>query len=324
MNETTIGVDVSKDWLDAHRWPDGASGRFANDRQGHKALIRWIGSAPVARVVFEPTGPYHRGLARSLAEAGLPAAAVNPWQARRFAEGAPWSAIGPSDMATGRRAKTDPIDAAPLARLGALLEPETRAPASPAIEALRELRLARAALLRDRTAARNREPHLTLALLKRQNRARLAAIDRELRAVDAAIAAVIAEDENLARAAAILVSIPGISAVTAAAVPAEMPELGSLAPGAAASLGGLAPITRRSGKWQGRAAIRGGRAGLRRALYMAALTASGFNPDLKAVHDRLLAAGKARKLALVAVMRKLLLLANALLRDGRTWCPNAP
>lgn len=312
MSETTIGIDVSKGWLDAHRWPDGASGRFANDRKGHKALIRWIGGAPVARVVFEPTGPYHRGLARALAEAGLPAAAVNPWQARRFAE------------ATGKRAKTDRIDAATLARLGALLEPEARALASPASEALRELRLARAALIRDRTAARNRAPHLALPLLKRQNTARLAAIERDLLALDQAIAAVIAGDAGLARAAAILVSIPGISAVTAAAILAEMPELGSLEPGAAASLGGLAPMTRQSGTWQGRAAIRGGRAGLRRALYMAALTASRFNPDLKAVFDRLVDAGKAPKLALTAVMRKLLLLANALLRDDREWSPHAP
>jgi transposase len=205
-------------------------------------------------VVFEPTGPYHRELARALAEAGLPAAAVNPWQTRRFAE------------ATGRRAKTDRIDAAALARLGALLEPETRAPASAALEALKELRLARAALIKDRTAARNRAAQLAFPLTRRQNARRLAAVERDLRALDEAIAAVIAADESLARAAAILVSIPGISAVTAAAVLAEMPELGSLKPGAAASLGGLAPMTRQSGKWQGRAAIRGGRAGLRRAL----------------------------------------------------------
>jgi transposase len=312
MIETTIGIDVSKDWLDAHRWPDGASGRFSNDRRGHKDLIRWIDQAPGCRVVFEPTGAYHRKLARTLAEAGLPAAAVNPLQARRFAE------------ATGRRAKTDRIDAAALARLGALLQPETRAPASAAIEVLKELRLARAALIKDRTAARNRAAQLALPLTRRQNARRLAAVERDLRALDEAIAAVIAADESLARAAAILVSIPGISAVTAAAVPAEMPELGSLKPSAAASLGGLAPMTRQSGKWQGRAAIRGGRAGLRRALYMAALTASRFNPDLKAVFDRLVAAGKAPKLALTAVMRKLLLLANALLRDDRKWSHEAP
>lgn len=312
MSETTIGIDVSKDWLDAHRLPDGASRRFANDKNGHKALIRWIGQAPVTRVVFEPTGAYHRSLARALAEAGLPAAAVNPWQARRFAE------------ATGKRAKTDRIDAATLARFGALLEPEARPPASPALEALRELRLARAALIKDQTAAKNRAPHLALPLLRRQNAGRLAAIERDLTAVDQAIAAVIAGDERLARAAAIIASIPGIATITAAAVLAEMPELGSLEPGAAASLAGLAPMTRQSGKWQGRAAIHGGRAGLRRALYMAALTASRFNPDLKANFNRLVAAGKPPKLALTAVMRKLLLLANALLRDDREWSPNAP
>jgi transposase len=312
MTDTTIGIDISKDRLDAHRWPDGASRRFANDRKGHQALIRWAAEAPLARLVFEPTGRYHRGLARALAEAGLPAAAVNPWAARRFAE------------ATGRRAKTDRIDAATLARLGALLAPEARAPAAPVVEDLKELRLARDALIRDRTAARNRAHQLTLPLLRRQNARRLAAIERDLVALDAAIAALIASEPALARAAAILQSIPGISEITAAAILAAMPELGTLEPGAAASLAGLAPVTRQSGTWTGRAAIGGGRAGLRRALYMPALAAARYNPDLAAKYQSLRAAGKPPKLALTAIMRKLLLLANALLRDGRQWSPNAP
>ena len=134
MTETTIGVDISKDHLDAHRWPDGAAERFRNERTGHRALIHWIGELPIGRVVFEPTGPYHRGLERALAAAGLPFAKVNPRQARRFAE------------ATGRLAKTDRVDAAMLARMGALLEPQLHRPAGEIFEDLKDLRLARCAI----------------------------------------------------------------------------------------------------------------------------------------------------------------------------------
>jgi transposase len=306
MSKPTIGVDVSKDHLDACRWPDGETRRVANDPAGHKALIAWIGGDD-ARVVFEPTGPYHGAFERALGRAGVPYAKVNPARARRFAE------------AVGTRAKTDRIDAALLARLGALLEPAPQAPRPAILDDLRELQLARAALLRDRTAAQNRAAQIRLLLLRRQNARALRALERALTQVDAAIAALIAGDEGLARKAHILCSIPGISAVTAAAILAEMPELGMLEPGAAASLAGLAPFTRQSGRWQGQAKIGGGRADLRRALYLPALTAARFNPDLKAVYDRLRAAGKPAKLALTAVMRKLLLLANALLRDDRTW-----
>ena len=138
-------------------------------------------------------------------------------------------------------------------------------------------------------------------------------------ALDARIATLIANDEDLARRRDILVSIPGISAVTAAALLAEAPELGTLEGKAVASLAGLAPMTRQSGTWNGRAMIRGGRAHLRHALYMPALVAARFNPDLKAVYQRLISARKPPKVALTALMRKLLVLANALIRDGRLW-----
>lgn len=312
MTEITIGVDISKDHLEAHRWPDGAAERFGNDRTGHRALIEWIGERPIGRVVFEPTGPYHRGLERALAAAGLPFAKVNPRQARRFAE------------AIGRLAKTDRVDAAMLARMGALLEPQLHRPASEILEDLKELRLARCALIKDRTAARNRGKQLRQALLRRQNGQRLRRIERDLAAIDAAIEALIAGDDELARRARILRSIPGISAVTAVAMLAEMPELGTLDPKAAASLAGLAPVTRQSGNWRGHAAIRGGRAGLRQALYMPALVAARFNPDLKAKFEALVTAGKPPKLAITAIMRKMLILANALLRDRREWAAAAP
>jgi transposase len=311
MSKPTIGIDVSKDHLDAHRWPDGDTLRVGNDAGGHRQLIRWIGR-DVARVVFEPTSRYHRALEGALARAELPAARLHPTRARRFAE------------ASGRLAKTDRVDAAMLARMGALLEPEPDAPPSPLQAELAELDRARAGLQRDRLAAANRASAATLPLVRRIAERAVRAAERAIATIDAAIATLIAGDPLLARKAAILVSIPGLSAISAATVLAEMPEIGALDAGQAASITGVAPMTRQSGRWRGQAHICGGRAALRRALYMPALAAARYNPDLKAVYDRLRAKGKPAKLALTALIRKLIILANALVRDDRTWTKTRP
>jgi transposase len=309
MNNDTIGVDVSKDHLDAHRLADGAARRFANNKGGHKTLIKWLAETPANRVVFEPTGPYHRALERALGAAGVPFVKVNPRQARRFAE------------ATGKLAKTDRLDAAMLARMGALLELEARPARSEVLLELKELYVAREALVKDRTAAKNRGKTLTLSLLKRQNAQRLEQIDRQIVTVEAAILGIVEADTSLSDRFAILISIPGLSNITAFALLIEMPELGAIEAGQAASLVGLAPIARQSGRWTGRSFIRGGRAGLRQALYMPALVAARFNPDLKAKYAQLLGAGKPAKVALTAIMRKLIVLANALLKANRKWAP---
>lgn len=304
MINGTIGVDISKDYLDAHRMSDGASRRFANDNQGHQAFLKWLQGD---RVVYEPTGPYHRALERRLAAAGKALVKVNPRQARRFAE------------ATGRLAKTDRLDAAMLARMGALLELEARPVRSPILNDLKDLHMAREALVKNRTAAKNRSKNLTLAILKRHNAEQLRQIERQIAAIETEIMALIKTHPDLASRFGILVSIPGVSAITAFALLIDMPELGTLENGQAASLAGLAPVARQSGNWSGRAFIRGGRANVRQALYMPALVAMRFNPDLRAKYDRLKAAGKAPKLAITAIMRNLIVLANALLRDGRKW-----
>jgi transposase len=309
MKNDTIGVDISKDHFDAHRLSDGASRRFGNDKSGHRAFVKWVAQTPLDRVVFEPTGPYHRAFERALGVTGIPCAKVNPRQARRFAE------------AVGTLAKTDRLDAAMLARMGALLEVQTRPPRTEVLLELKELHLAREALVKDRTAAKNRRNALNAPLLKRQNAQRLEQIERQVAAIEAAILEQIHADADLSRRFAILATIPGVSALTAFALLIEMPELGVLDAGQAASLAGLAPIARQSGRWTGHAFIRGGRASVRRALYMPALVATRFNPDMRATYDRLRAAGKPAKLALTAIMRKLLLLANALLKDNRTWTP---
>jgi len=158
MNNDTIGVDVSKDHLDAHRLADGAARRFTNNKGGHKALIKWLAETPANRVVSEPTGPYHRAVERALGIAGVPFVKVNPRQARRFAE------------ATGKLAKTDRLDAAILARMGALLELQARPATSEILLELKELYVAREALVKDRTAAKNRGKVLTLSAVETSER----------------------------------------------------------------------------------------------------------------------------------------------------------
>ena len=306
MTETNIGIDISKDHLDVHRLPGDERRRFDNSKAGHKALIRWIGETP-ARVVYEPTGYYHRALEMALAAAGMPIAKVNPRQARRFAE------------ATGNLAKTDALDAAMLTRMGAVLSLEARPVPSGIINDLRDLRAARNALIKDQVAAQTRAKAITLPLLKRHNAARLKQIEAQREAVDAEINALIQGDPDLAQRFAILCSIPGIAEVSAAMLLIEMPELGSLDEKQVAALAGLAPIARQSGNWKGKSFIRGGRQQVRQGLYMPALVAIRFNADLKAKYEQLIKAGKAPKQAITAVMRKLIILANALLKKDRKW-----
>ena len=306
MTQITIGVDISKDTLDVYRLPDGERGQFGNDPAGHKALMAFIGKE-AARVVFEPTGPYHRTFETALSKKGLALIKVNPRQARRFAQ------------AAGKLAKTDRIDAANLARMGAVLELEARQPKPENLNELKELYVAREALVKDRTAAKNRQKQLTLPLLKRHNAQRLAQVERQIEAVEASIEAKLKADPALARKFEILTSVPGLSTITAFALLIEMPELGGLDGKQAASLAGLAPMTRQSGRWTGRAFMSGGRASVRKALYMPALVAARFNHDLKAKYQQLIEAGKPPKLAIAAIMRKLLVLANALLKGDRYW-----
>ncbi len=308
----TIGIDISKDELHVHRLPDGEQRRYRNTSVGHRALLKWLRTVAVARVVYEATGPYHRAMELALGTAGLPLVKVNPRQARRFAE------------AIGSQAKTDPLDAAMLARMGVTIEPECRPVPDRQMADLKDLRRAHQALVKDRTAAKNRAKHLRLAILQRQNASRLRQIEDDIKAIEEAMMEIVEQDQSLAERFDILVSIPGIAKRSALAMLVDMPELGAIENKNAASLAGLAPVTRQSGTWKGRSFIKGGRANLRQALYMPALVAIRFNHELKAKYDALVAAGKPPKVAITAVMRKLIVLANALLREQRKWSPNRP
>ena len=308
----TIGIDISKDTLDVYCPADKRHIQMTNDKAGHKALIHWITKGALPLIVFEATGAYHRQLEMALGKSHIPFTKVNPRQARRFAE------------ATGRLAKTDRVDAAMLARMGAVLELPAQEAISENLHDLRELMTARRALIRDKTAAKTRLKTASQPLLRQQITARLKQVEKQMLQIDAAIAKIVAQDETLSLKLAILISIPGIAETTAFAILIDMPELGTLEGKQAASLAGLAPISRQSGKWRGKERIQGGRAMLRRAIYMPTLVAIRHNHVLKAKYQQLVDAGKPPKVAITACMRKLILLANALLRDGRKWSKIRP
>ena len=304
----TVGIDISKAHLDAYALPARRTARFDNTANGIKRLAKWIATS-VHCVVYESTGPWHRRLEETLADT-LPMACVNAMRARRFAQ------------AMGCKAKTDAVDAQVLAAMGAAM-PLRRTPVrSPTRRDLQELHRARDALIKDRTAALHRQKHVRHALLKRQLHHRLAQSRRQLEALDQAIAKLVDDDADLSRQSEVLASIPGIAQVTATGLLAHMPELGRLDAKAAASLAGLAPATRESGQWKGYSFIRGGRARPRSLLYMAALSAIRHNPDLARQYTRLRERGKPPKVALTAIMRKLIVLANTLLHQNRPWTPD--
>lgn len=307
----TIGIDISKDTLDIHRLSDGTRVKVGNDSSGLGTLRRWIGKVPV-RIVYEATGRYHRDLEAALEPAGHALVKINPTRARRFAQ------------AIGQSAKTDRVDAAMLARMGAVLDLEAKPIRSCSMHEIREMHVARIGLVKDRTACRNRLHGARNKVVLAQLRARLKQVEKQIEQIDAELVRLIAGDPQLARRFEILTSVPGIGRVAAAAMIVEMPELGSMDGKEAASLAGLAPIPRESGIWKGKSRIGGGRHQLRRALYMPALVAVRYNSQLSKVYQTLCNAGKPAKVAITAVMRKLIILANALIRDDRKWAETAP
>lgn len=308
MTKDTIGIDISKDTLDAHRLSTREAASFPSSPAGLRALRRWIGTEMPDLVVFEATGAYHAVLERRFAGV-LPLVKVNPLQARRFAQ------------ACGTRVKTDAVDARILAMMGASLDLVPDVPAGKNHHELKELQIARMALIKERTRLLNRSKTQTLAMLKSQSKARLGQIKRQLTELEEALLDLTRQCPKRARAFDILCSIPGLGRVSAVAILIECPEIGTMDRKQIASLAGLAPMTRQSGQWRGKAFIQGGRKFLRDALYMPALVAARYNPDLRQKYQTMIQAGKPAKVALTALMRKLIEMANALVRQDREWTP---
>lgn len=307
-----VGIDVSKEWLDIHLHPLGQDVRFGNDKAGLRQLKRLLFGLKPALIVLEATGKLHRFAHGSLHADGFPVAVVDPYRARMFAK------------YCGYLAKTDRLDARLLARLAQSQQPCASPPPSPLIEAIKELANARSAAIGELTALKNRRQTIADAFLRRQIGQLIAGLERYIGRLDDEIGKRIESDPDLCRKAEILISIPGIGRITAHALIAGMAELGTCTGKQVAMLAGLAPLANDSGERRGQRSIRAGRSAPRNALYMASLSACRYNPHLAHFAARLKAAGKPAKVIIVAVMRKILVLANALIAQNRPWSPNPP
>lgn len=307
QSEVFVGVDVSKDGLDVAVWPSREAWRVANDRAGRSDLVRRLKRlGDLQAVGFEASGGYERGLLKALLDARLPARRINPLRVRRFAE------------ACGILAKTDRIDALVIARFAATL-PGRLAERNQAAEALAELVTARRQLCEEMTRATNQAQQTHRPLLKRLARRRADRLGEDIRTLDAAIAKAVADDPDLARKDALIRSVPCVGPVLSHTLLGLMPELGTLCGRTAAALLGVAPFDDASGRFKGQKHISGGRQPVRDVAYMAALVGARCNPVLASFKQRLHAAGKRPKVIIVALMRKLITILNAILRNQRPW-----
>lgn len=305
--DTVVGMDVSKDFLDVHVEPSGESFRVGNDHAGLERLIARLKAIDAGVAVMEATGGYESLAAAVLAQAGFAIAVVNPAQVRAFAN------------ALGQRAKTDAIDAAVIARFALAVKPQVRALQDAPAQVFGELVARRRQIVQMIVAEENRSRMAVGKQAQRSIKRLLAALRRELASLDKDMDDHIRASPLWQVKEKLLTSMPGVGPQTARTLIAEMPELGSLDRRQIASLAGLAPFTRQSGKWRGKSFIGGGRSRVRSALFMAALVAARHNPVLKAFRDRLVEAGKPKIVAIVATMRKLLTILNAIIRDQKPW-----
>jgi transposase len=308
MADTAVvaGIDVSKASLDVALSPSEERWSVANDAAGVGALVPRLLTLRPALVVLEATGGYERAAVAALAAAGLPLVVANPRQIRAFAR------------AVGQLAKTDRLDAAMLARFGAQVRPTPRALPDAQAEALDALLTRRRQLIEMLTAEKNRLAAAVPAV-RRGITQHIRWLERQLDDVDGELGALI-EASPLWRAQDdLLQSVPGVGPVLSRTLLGELPELGRLTHKQIAALVGVAPMARDSGTWRGRRGVTGGRAPVRTALYMAAVTAAHHNPVIRVFYRRLRAAGKPAKVALTACMRKLLTILNAMMRAGSYW-----
>jgi transposase len=303
------GIDVSKAQLDVAVWPEAARSSFENSGLGASLAVEWLRQRGVRGVGIEATGGYELVMCEAMGRSGLPYHRANPRHVREFAR------------ATGELAKTDPIDAGILARYVGQLQPRMMA-AVPEHGELESLKRRRQQVVDMLTAERNRlaGPRTTEATRQRIQQ-HIDWLERELRELEAELRRRIADDAVLAPRDRVLQTARGVGPTLATVLLLDLPELGRLTHKEITALVGLAPFNRDSGTWRGERSIYGGRARVRHALYMPTLSAIKYNPVIQALYRRLRAAGKPHKVAAVACMRKLLIILNAMLRDGREWTP---
>ena len=307
MDIIAVGIDVSKDRLDVAVRPSGEAFAVERNASGLDRLIERLRQFSPHIVALEATGGFETVVAAALASASLPVVVVNPAQIRAFAR------------ALGQRAKTDPIDATVIAHFAEATKPRVRPLPDEATRLLADLVARRRQIIEMIGAEHQREKRMTLPRLKTSIARLVKALEKELASVNTDIDDAVHGSPAWCEKEELLVSVPSVGPVIARTLIAELPELGQLNRKEIAALAGLAPFTRQSGQWRGRSFIGGGRTAVRTALFMGAMVAKQHNPVLKAFFDRLVAAGKPKMVALIAVARKLLTILNAIMRSRQEW-----
>jgi len=309
MAATAIGIDVSKEKLDVHVLPQGESFFVSRNAKGIEELIVRLGGFEPGVIAVEATGGFESIVAAGLAAAQLPVVVINPAQVRAFAR------------SLGQRAKTDPIDALVIARFVEATKPQVRPLPDEETRLLSDLVTRRAQIIQMIVAEKQREKRITNKHLRRSIARLVKALEKEINAVDEEIDGMMRGSALWRETEDLLKSVPGVGRVTIHTMLAELPELGTLDRRRITSLVGLAPFTRQSGQWRGKSFIAGGRSQVRSVLFMAAMAARRCNPVLKSFYERLVAAGKPKMVAMIAVTRKLLTILNAIIRDKKPWQP---
>jgi transposase len=308
MDAQYVGIDVSKDRLDVHVQPSGEAFAVARDGEGLAVLVARLKPLAPQLVAVEATGGFEMTVAAAIAGAALPLAVVNPAQVRHYAQ------------ALGRHAKTDRIDAEVIARFAAATRPEPRPLSDEATQLLADLVMRRRQIITMMVAERQRAARLPTRL-KRSCERVVRLLEKELAVLDQDIDTAVRGSPAWRAKEDLLASVIGIGDITARTLIAELPELGTLDRRKIAALVGVAPFTRQSGQWQGKSFIAGGRPTVRAALFVATMAAVRHNPTIRAFRQRLLAKGKPKMVAMIACMRKLLTILNAILRDQKPWQP---
>jgi transposase len=301
------GIDVSKDRLDVVILPEERCSSVNNDAGGWADLVERLSDSSIAAIGIEASGGYERGVVRALLAAGMPVRLVNPFKLRQFAR------------ASGVLAKNDPLDARMIASFVTIMPTRPARRQTPAAERLAEMLAIRRQLSAEKVAAENASRLLEDPMLQRLSRRRIARLAADIELLDKRLVEIVATDATLAHRYRLLTSMPGVGPVLACTLIALLPELGGMSRKQVAALVGVAPYAFESGTLKGRRCIWGGRANIRQVLYMAAMSASNWNPALKLFHDRLKGAGKLPKVVIVAVMRKMITTLNAMVRDDIAW-----
>ena len=307
METTVVGIDVSKDRLDVFVHPAAESFVLANDESGLDQLVERMRIMGPKLIALEATGGLEQLAVAGLMTAGLPVVLANPAQVRHYA------------LALGEKAKTDPIDARMIALFVAATKPEPRPLPDEETRALAALIARRRQLIAMLVAEQARHKRTAPGRVRLSLARVVTTLRDELKALDHDIDKTVRGTPAWRHKEDLLASVPGVGKIIARTLLSELPELGRLDRRQIAALCGLAPFTRQSGKWKGRSFTSGGRSSVRTALYMGALVASRRNPVLKAMRDRLVAAGKPKLVAIIAVARKLLTILNAIARDQKPW-----